>query len=172
MNKLELLDSTHDRIGFDCGREPLNNYIQQVAKQHGERGISRTFVLADEGATAPKQILGFFSLSACEAESETLPAQVARKLPRKIPAVRLGRLAVSLAHQGRGIGKELVVMALRKTAEGAERLGVAGLFVDAKDESVAKFYHRFGFEPLPSDPLTLFMTLQTLKTAIAETEAP
>jgi len=143
-----------------------------VAGQHGERGISRTFVLVEEAASAPKPILVFFSLSACEVENETLPAQIARKLPRKIPAVRLGRLAVSKDHQGRGIGRDLVAMAINKTVEGSEHVGVASLFVDAKDEATARFYRRFGFEPLPESPLTLFMMLQTLKKAVAGTEQP
>ncbi len=170
MNKLEPLDSTHDRHGFDCGKEPLNHYIRQVARQHAERGISRTFVLVGEDAETPKTILGFFSLAACEGESAALPAALAKKFPRKIPAVRLGRLAVSKNWQGRGLGRDLVCMALIKTAESAERIGMAGLFVDAKDGSVAEFYKRFGFEPLPEAPLTLFMPFATLRKAMTAVE--
>ena len=162
MNRLEALDSSHDRSGFDCGSAPLNHYIQQVARQHAVRGISRVFVLVDESAQAPKPLLGFFSLAACEAESESLPAAIARKFPRKIPAVRLGRLAVNKEQQGRGPGKDLVLLAMKKTAEGAAIVGLAGLFVDAKDENVAGFYGRFGFIPLPDRPLTLFLPIQTL----------
>ena len=167
MNRLEILDQSHDRSGFDCGTAPLNHYIQQVARQHAERGISRVFVLVEEVEQTPKPILGFFSLAACEAEAETLPPALARKLPRKIPAVRLGRLAVSQSFQGRGLGTDLVLHALRKTAEGAAIVGVAGLFVDAKDESIAGFYGRFGFIPLPDQPLTLFLPIQTLFKAVA-----
>lgn len=167
MNRLEILDQSHDRNGFDCGSAPLNHYIRQVARQHAERGISRVFVLVDDGEQIQKPILGFFSLAACEAEAETLPSALARKLPWKIPAVRLGRLAVSQSFQGRGLGKDLVLLAMRKTAEGATIVGVAGLFVDAKDENIAGFYGRFGFIPLPDQPLTLFLPIQTLLQAVA-----
>lgn len=170
MNSLEILDQNHDRNGFDCGAPPLNHYIQQIARQHAERGISRVFVLVEEPGQIPKPILGFFSLAACEAEAETLPAALARKLPRKIPAVRLGRLAVSQSFQGRGLGSDLVLHAMRKTAEGAAIVGVAGLFVDAKDENTAGFYSRFGFIPLPDQRLTLFLPIQTLLRAVTAME--
>lgn len=165
MNKLELLDETHDRRAFDCGSDPLNLFVRQVAKQHLKRGISRTFVLVSADSEAPKPILGFFSLSACEGDASDLPPSVAKKLPRKIPAVRLGRLAVSKSAQGKGLGSGLLGLAMRKTALSAEFIGVAGMFVDAKDEGAARFYQRFGFEPLPDRPLTLFLPIKTIQQA-------
>lgn len=50
MYKIELLSRAHDREGFDCGSEPLNAYFRQTARQHTERGISRTFVMVEEEA--------------------------------------------------------------------------------------------------------------------------
>ena len=63
MLKVELLDATHGRSGFDCGVEPLNRYLQQIARQHIAKGISKSFVLVDEHANGPKPILGFFTNS-------------------------------------------------------------------------------------------------------------
>ena len=48
--KLESLSPAHDREGFDRGVEPLNLYLQRTARQHAEKGISRTFVLVEEEA--------------------------------------------------------------------------------------------------------------------------
>jgi hypothetical protein len=62
MLKLEALDKSHDRTSFDCGREPLNRFLREVARMHMERGISQTFVLVDKKAKPPKPLLGFFSL--------------------------------------------------------------------------------------------------------------
>jgi GNAT superfamily N-acetyltransferase len=162
MFKLEALDTSHDRTGFDCGSEPLNRFLREVARMHMERGISQTFILVDAQAKPPKAIHGFFSLSACEAESAHLPARLARKYPSRIPAIRLGRLAISLTQQGKGLGTDLMSMALVKTAETASRVGVAGLFVDAKDDSLTQFYARFGFESLPDNPLTMFLPIQKI----------
>lgn len=163
MLRVELLDATHDRSGFDCGVEPLNRYLQQIARQHIVKGISKTFVLVDEHAAAPKPVLGFFTISLCQVLGQQVPAKWARKLPEQIPAMRLGRLAVAQTQQGAGYGKTLLVDALHRIARVADLAGRIGLFVDAKDEAAAAFYARFGFEPTPSGPLTLFMSTETIR---------
>lgn len=163
MLRIELLAATHDRSGFDCGAEPLNRYLQQIARQHIAKGISKTFVLVDERAAAPKPVLGFFSISLGQVLGQQVPAKWAKKLPAQIPAMRLGRLAVARTRQGTGYGKVLLVEALHRIARVADLAGGIGLFVDAKDAAAATFYARFGFEPTPSDPLTLFMPTETIR---------
>lgn len=170
MRHLELLDASHDRKGFDCGRTELNTYLQQVARQHLARDISRVFVIVEAEVLAPKPILGFFSLTACEGKSRLLPEALARGLPESIPAVRLGRLAVDKRMQGQGLGKDLVLLAMKTTAESALGVGVAGLFVDAKDDSLARFYGKFGFVPLPDQPLALFLPMHHLRKTLQATE--
>lgn len=168
MNRvIELLDASHDRTGFDCGYEPLNRFLQQVARQHNERGVARTYVMVEADALSPKSILGFFSLSACEVTGDTLPSAMAKKLPRAIPAARLGRLAVAKSLQGQKIGTVLLFAVLRKIALSAEIIGIAALFVDAKDAAAAGYYTRFGFVPLPEQTLTLVLPIRTLLEAVA-----
>jgi hypothetical protein len=70
--RIELLSQVHDREGFDCGCEPLNSYFQHTARQHTERGISRTFVLVEEDADEPKPVLGFFTLNICQIRADEL----------------------------------------------------------------------------------------------------
>jgi GNAT superfamily N-acetyltransferase len=161
--KVEPLDATHDRVGFDCGEEPLNRYLQQVARQHIAKGISKTFVLVEERAHAPKPILGFFTISLCQVFGEQIPAKWSKTLPAQIPAMRLGRLAVALDRQRSGLGKALVAEALFRIARVADIAGGIGLFVDAKNETAAAFYAKLGFHPTPSGPLTLFMPAETIR---------
>jgi GNAT superfamily N-acetyltransferase len=162
--KVEPLDGSHDRAGFDCGEEPLNRYLQQIARQHIAKGISKTFVLVEEGSHVPKPVLGFFTVSLCQVSGEQIPAKWSKKLPEQmIPAMRLGRLAVALDRQGSGLGKALVAEALFRAARVAEIAGGIGLFVDAKNETAAAFYAGFGFHPTPSAPLTLFMPAGTIR---------
>lgn len=164
MHKFEPLSRGHDREGFDCGVPALNQFLRQSARQAQDKGLSRTFVAVGEGTEDPKEIFGFFTLSATEAETATLPAELAKKFPPKIPAVILARLAVAVRHQSKGFGSSLVAEALVRIAEIADKLGIAGALVDAKDDRAASFYARFGFIPLPSDPLRLFMPLDRIKT--------
>ena len=166
MRKIELLSKSHDRDGFDCGSEPLNLFIKQTARQHAERGISRTFVLVDENATDPKPILGFFSLNICQIMSETLTSAEAKKLPRNVSGVRLGRLAVAKAHQRQGLGKVLLIAAMEKFMEIFQRAGGIGLFVDAKDQDAKRYYEQFGFISIPSNKLELFLPVKTIQEAL------
>ena len=168
MRKIELLTKSHDREGFDCGSEPLNSFLKQTARQHAARGISRTFVLVEETASEPKPILGFFSLNICQIKSETLSAEEAKKLPRDVSGIRLGRLAVSKTYQRQGIGKALLIAAMGKFMEIFNMAGGIGLFVDAKDLEAKCYYEQFGFVALPSNELELFLPVKTIQEALAQ----
>ena len=80
--------------------------------------------------------------------------------------MRRGRLAVADS-AGRRIWKDVASGALNRIARVADLAGGIGLFVDAKDEAAAAFYARFGFEPTPSGPLTLFMPTETIRPFVA-----
>jgi GNAT superfamily N-acetyltransferase len=168
VHRIEPLTQLHNREDFDCGIEPLNLFLKQTAGQHARRGISRTFVLVEEGDSEPKPVLGFFALNLCQIQSDALPPVEARKLPRNVAGVRLGRLAVSKHHHGRGLGKILLVAAMKKFLEIFSMAGGIGLFVDAKDHKAKAFYEHFGFVPLPSNELELFMPVATIQEALAE----
>ena len=167
MRKIELLAKSHDRDGFDCGSEPLNLFLKQTARQHAARGISRTFVLVEDGAPEPKPILGFFSLNLCQLKSESLSVEEAKKLPRDVSGIRLGRLAVAREYQRQGIGKTLLVAAMGKFIEIFNTAGGIGLFVDAKDREAKRYYEQFGFVSLPSNELELFLPVRTIQEALA-----
>ena len=166
MHKIELLAKSHDRDGFDCGSEPLNLFLKQTARQHEERGISRTFVLVAEDAAAPKPILGFFSLNICQIKSESLTPADAKKLPRNVSGVRLGRLAVAKTCQRQGIGETLLIAAMGKFIEIFNTAGGIGLFVEAKDQDAKRYYEQFGFVPMPSNELELFLPVKTIREAL------
>ena len=163
MLRIEPLGSSHDRAGFDCGVIALNRYLRETARQHVAKGIAKSFVLVEDTDSAPKPVLGFFTLSLCQVLASDVPPKWAKKLPRKIPAMRLGRLAVARGRQREGLGKVLLVEAIYKVAAVASAAGGIGLFVDAKDQEAAEFYSRFGFEATPTEPLTLFMPMQTVR---------
>jgi GNAT superfamily N-acetyltransferase len=160
MPVIQALTGRHDRNAFESASAQLDAWLRQTARQHQRRGISKTFVaVADE---EPARILGYYALSACEILSEELPGDLAGKLPRKVPGVRLGRLAVARSVQGRGLGEHLLMDAIARARRVLEHLGVHALFVDAKDESAAAFYRKYGFRPLPGDPLRLVLPLAGL----------
>lgn len=162
MPEIVPLDRSHNRSGFDCGVPELNVFLKATARQQGQKGISRTFVLTD-GST---DILGFFTLTLCEVAVDDMPAVYARKYPSHgLPAVRLARLAVSRKEQGKGHGELLLAEAVHRTALIAEQAGVIGLFVDAKNDTARGFYERYGFRAIPDHPDHLFLPIETIRSA-------
>jgi len=150
------LTGNHDRQGFDCGRQELNGWLRQVARQHQDKGLSKTFVAIRE--EAPTRICGYYALTLAELENQHLPEAWRKKLPRRIPGVRLGRLAVDKQYQGKGLGELLLIDALTRARRIYTEAGGIGLFVDALDAQAAGYYQRFGFEASPDNPLLLFLS--------------
>lgn len=156
----------HDRKNFDCGSPELNLYLDRYARQNHDTGGAKTFVavLPD----APSRILGYYSISPGAIAFARVPAALSKNLGRyEVPVFRLGRLAVSLSMQGRGLGGELLLAAgVRALAVAAEVGGIA-LAIDAEDARAASWYERFGALPLLDDPLKLVLPLTTIADAVA-----
>jgi GNAT superfamily N-acetyltransferase len=159
----ETLSRAHDREGFDCGVSELNLFLRQQARRQQGTGVSRTFVLVEKNAKAPKKVFGFFTLVASELDSSLLSNEQAKRLPNRAPCLLLARLAVSKREQGKGLGGVLLAEAIYRTLQISSELGVTGLFVEAKDDVAASFYRKFGFTPFPSNRLKLFQSLKSLK---------
>jgi GNAT superfamily N-acetyltransferase len=95
------------------------------------------------------------------------PAEITKKLGRyEVPAFRLGRLAVSLSAQGRGLGGDLLFAAGERALAVAREVGGVALAIDAKDERAASWYERFGALRLLDDPLKLVLSLDTIRAAL------
>lgn len=148
MFKIERLAKHHNRAGFDCGNDALNRYLHQYANQHGKKGISKTYVLADND-----RILGYYTLLAFAIHQSALQG-----LPYEVPSVLLGRLAVDLSYQGQGLSHALLTNAIQRTKSVSEEIGIALLAVDLKHQGLIKFYANFGFRQLNGD-LKMYLRL-------------
>lgn len=160
MMQLQALAGSHDRQGFDCGRAELNEWLRQVASQHQKKGLSKTFVAVQEDA--PSRICAYYALTLAELDASKLPKAWAKKMPRRVPSVRLGRLAVDQRLQGKGLGALLLMDALTRAHRIYQQAGGIGLFVDAIDAQAASFYARYGFQAAPDQALLLFLPVQSM----------
>lgn len=152
----------HDRLDFDCGESALNHFLQRLARQQADRDFNRTYVAVEQGEA---QIQGFYAIGAASIDFENWPA--ALRLPRyPVPVVRIGRLGVDLRAQGKGIGVALLQHAMHLAASTAEKIGLCAVVVDAKNESIASFYARFGFQSFPDRSLSLFLMTDVIKRAL------
>jgi len=158
MLTIQSLSGSHNRKKFACGKPVLDDWLARTARQHQDKDISQTFVAVD--LASPATILGFYALSACEVVTAELPPEIASRLPRRAPAIRLGRLAVDVTAQGHGLGKLLLTHAIIRCCEVKSHIGAFALFVDAIDEDAVSFYGRYGFVSLPDSPRTMVLALK------------
>lgn len=157
---IRLLDSDHHRPGFHCGVASLDDYIQKQARQDVRRRISRVFVATT--VEQPNSIVGYYTLSTLSIELSQLPQALASKLPRHpVPAALLGRLAVSQVAQGCGVGKMLLVDAIKRTLAVSDDIAIYAMVVDAIDDRAQHFYKQLGFSLLSSEGQRLFLPLKS-----------
>lgn len=158
--RYEPLSPQHDRRSFDCGNDDLNRYFHQQVSQDERRLVTRCYVAVEQ---ATEVVVGYYTLSATGVGFTDLSSEQARGLPRYplVPGLLLGRLAVSRAWQGRGLGEALVWNAVRRGLEA--NVGAAVVLVEAIDAQAAAFYRHIGFEPLAKDALQLVLMLRNVK---------
>ena len=114
-------------------------------------------------AGSPK-ILGYYTVVTRTIESTLVPGN--QKLPRgPIGVVLLGRLAVDKHAQNQGLGKRMLLRALRQTEQAAREIGIYALVLDALDEAARAWYLglNFGFEALVDDPNHLFLPVSVIR---------
>ncbi len=159
--KIRLLKKGDLKDLFDCGVSELNQYLQQVARQHIDKDIARTFVLINENY--PQVILGFYTLVLAGINPMILPNKISKKFPKNnlIPIIKLARLGVSVEHKGNGYGKYLVLNAIKRVLKNHTDLGMYAIFVDPKSKDIIPFYEKFGFSLL-SDGITMYLPLRNL----------
>lgn len=155
------LDGEHDRFGFQCGVASLDGYIRKQARQDVKRRVSRVFVATT--VAQPHNIVGYYTLSSLSMDLSHLPQALARQLPRHpVPAALLGRLAVNQVAQGHGVGRMLLVDAVKRTLAVSDEIAIYAMIVDAIDERAQHFYEQFGFSLLSSGNQRLFLPLKSI----------
>lgn len=157
----EPLTDLHDTATFSCGVESLNDWLRRRALRNQATGASRTFV-----ACADKRVVAYYSLASSAIIVTDAPGRFRRNMPDPIPVVLLGRLAIDLSFQGKGIARGLVRDASLRIIQAADSIGIRGLIAHALSAEAKAFYERVGFEPSPLDPMTVMITLGDLKTSI------
>jgi GNAT superfamily N-acetyltransferase len=157
----------HDWKAFHCGEASLNQYLDRYASQDVRRRVNRVFVASPPGE--PRLVTGYYSLSAGSLAAADLPARFRGQLPRyPVPAALLGRLAVAKSHQGKGLGAILIADALQRIALASQVMAVYAVVVDALNNRAAEYCQQFGFIPLPSQPLKLFLPMVSVATLFDE----
>lgn len=155
-----LLTEAHDTASFDCGEPVLDNWLRNRAWPNLQVAASRTYVIcpAESG-----RIIGYFALSMGQILAQDVKGSMRRNMPKQIPAVTLGRLAIDRAWQGKGLGRALLADVVRRTLRASEEVSARLLIVHAISPAAEAFYLHHGFTRLPGEAPTLALDLIKLQ---------
>jgi GNAT superfamily N-acetyltransferase len=159
-------DRTAHRVdAFSCGEETLDRWLRAYAGQSQRRDAARTFVTAEPDG----KVAGYYTLVAAQVEHEQATAEVRGGLSRHfpIPVALVARLAVSTEHQGVGVGRSLLLDALRRVLRASDDLAIRAVVVDALNDHAASFYGGFGFESSGLAESMLMVSLRTVRLVLA-----
>jgi GNAT superfamily N-acetyltransferase len=153
----------HALDGFECGEQSLDDWLKRRALKNQAADASRCFVVC-EGDT----VIGYYSLSAGGIRHDAAPKRMRRNMPDPLPVLLLGRLAIDRRYHNQGLGKALLRDAMLRAVHIAAEAGVFAILVHAVSEQAKRFYLSRGFVESPLQPMTLMMTLATIRTILAE----
>ena len=139
----------------------LDSYLHRQASQDMKRKLSACFVLTDKSNNI---IRGYYTLSNNSIPLHQVPDSFKNKLPKSykaIPTTLLGRLAVDKNEQGQGVGKVLLVDAIKRSYLLSKDIGSYAVIVDPLDNEAKSFYSKYGFIELP-DRGKMFLPMKTI----------
>lgn len=151
----------HNRGAFKCGQDDLDRYLHSQATQDIKKRVATVFVLVDHPSS---NVLAYYTLSSYSIELAELDHALAKSLPKYplLPATLLGRLAVDINHQGKGLGEVVLVDALKRSLAATVQVASTAVVVDALDQRAASFYQKYGFQQFEQRPLKLYLPMQSV----------
>ena len=154
----------HDRKRFDCGVDPLNNYLRVMANQQAAKDNTRTFILEDD--SKPTYIIGYYTLTMTSLDLAALPDNLQKKHKNVHSSGLITRLAVDKRYSGQGFGEWLLIDSLKKLLIASDAVAFPLVVVDAKEGAI-DFYKKFGFTPFVDIPDKLYMSISDIRASLA-----
>ena len=156
------INSSHQLEEFDSGNQQLNSWLIRRALKNESSGASRTYVVCVDN-----QVVAYYCLASGAVTQITAIGRVRRNMPEPIPVMVIGRLAVDIRWQGKGLGRALLRDAILRVLQAAEIAGIRAVLVHAISEEAKQFYLKYGFAASPLDSMTLMIKVSDAAKAIA-----
>ncbi|MGO8844699.1 MAG: GNAT family N-acetyltransferase [Methylocella sp.] len=151
-----LLTEAHDSTAFESGEPVLDDWLRHRAWDNLQMAASRTYVVCPKGSL---RIAGYFALSMGQILAHEAAGSMRRNMPKQIPAVLLGRLAIDRAWQGKGLGRALLADAVRRSLLASSEVSARLVIVHAISPAAEAFYLHHGFTRLPVETPTFALDL-------------
>ncbi len=154
-----LLTTSHDCSEFNSGEPVLDEWLQNRALNNLQTGASRTYVVCPKDS---QQVVGYYALCMGQILNQHVTGSMRRNMPKHIPAVILGRLAIDQTWQGNGLGRLLLADVVQRSLRASNEVSARLIIVHAISPSAEAFYLHHGFTRLPVETPTLALDLVKL----------
>lgn len=152
------LERSDVRDGFTSGAGELDEWLAKYAWQNQQANNAITYVITDG-----ERVVGYYAITMSAVAKLDAPTEMQKGRPSQIPCILLARLAVDQAHQGEGLGWELLRDALLRAVQLSSSIGAAAVLVHCRDETAKEFYLRNGdFPQSPVEELHLMVPVKAL----------
>lgn len=144
------LSEDYEFKSFDCGNEDLNDFLLHDAKPYAAKLLAVTYIIETDN-----EIVAFFSVSNDKIAIPDSDKATWRKIKSVFPhskhrsdypAVKIGRLGVSIAYQKQHLGTDILDF-IKIMFTQNNRTGCTFVTVDALKEALP-FYEKNGFKYL------------------------
>ena len=130
---------------FDCGKAHLNEFLRLQAIDFHKENLGYTTAVFHQDLD---RMAGYFTLS-----SDAIPLKDSEQQEHGIwhklsafPAVKMGRLAVDAEYRRKGIGSDIISLAIGAIIDSRSQVAARFLLVDADNlPAVIDFYEANGF---------------------------
>ena len=126
---------------------------------------SRTYVVCPTGSS---RVIGYFALSMGQILADEATGSMRRNMPKFIPAVVLGRLAIDRPWQGKGLGRALLADAIQRSLRASAEVSARLVIVHTISPAAEAFYVHHGFTRLPVETPTFALDLVKLRKVAGE----
>lgn len=151
---VELGEQNLDIELFDCGREDINDFFRNDAKNYQYELFGKTYFFCLPNK--PERIVAAFTVANASIFTKHLPNSRRRKIGYEVhhekglvnyPAVLLGRLGVDKEFRGNHIGAQIIEFVAGWFSSDENFSGCRHLIVDAYNEKeLIGFYQKSGLE--------------------------
>ena len=139
---IERLTGDYPVTAFRCGDDDLDEFLHRDAWMLQQADLAQTYLATESGVLAGYVTL--LSDSIWITEDELTCLNLPAHAPRNIPALKVGRIASSKTHRGRGAGTTLMRFARSRLMAISQEAGCRLLTVDSYPVRVS-FYEHLGF---------------------------
>ena len=160
------VNDTHAVEAFNCGDPVRNSWLVKRALSNQQNDDTRTYVALD-GMT----VLAFHAITVGSVLRASFNAAMRKNAPDPVGCVLLGQLGVSVTVQKRGLGREMVLHAMRQASRIADLAGCRLFATHPASPNLAAYYGRFGFVSVDAIPALMAMRMSRVRALLGAVEA-